>query len=234
MKANCKNCGSEIEYRDSQSAGTFCSNTCQGEMTVRRKFVYGSYFSPAMRRYLLKARGLQCQSLTCHAPYGYVDTNPRAFQIDHVNGDREDNRHHNLKVLCAICHCKTPTWGNGNASKDFPVTENKQIRSDILSVKKIEAIKPRDKVYKVYDRRGLYLQIYPSGKLSWYYKYVFNKKEKRYWIGEYPDVSLQEARDKNNHLRLQKNHGIDPCQAKKNRIMGIYFPEFPTLKRSQI
>ena len=118
MKANCKNCGAEFSYRDSQSGGTFCSNTCQGELTVKQKFVCGSKFSNAMRRYLLKSRGLQCESSTCHAPYGYVDTNPKAFQIDHVNGDREDNRHQNLKVLCAICHCKTPTWGQGNASGD--------------------------------------------------------------------------------------------------------------------
>ena len=71
-----------------------------------------------MRRYLLKVRGLRCESDTCHVSGGYVDDDARAFQIDHLSGDRNDNRHENLKVTCAICHCKTPTWGQGNASGD--------------------------------------------------------------------------------------------------------------------
>jgi hypothetical protein len=34
------------------------------------------------------------------------------LQLDHVNGDNSDNRIENLRILCANCHCLTPTWGN--------------------------------------------------------------------------------------------------------------------------
>ena len=91
----------------------------------------------------------------------------------------------------------------------------------MLNIKKIESTKPKDKAYKVCDQQGLYLHIYPSGKRSWYYKYTFDKKEKRYWIGEYPNVSLKEARKQNNQLRSDRDQGIDPSQAKKKRLKEL-------------
>lgn len=116
--AACKSCETVFTYWMSQSRGLFCSNACQGKFTVRRKFINGSVFSQPMRKYLLDVRGLRCEAVSCHVPDGYTDSDVRAFQIDHVNGDRKDNRHENLKVTCAICHCKTSTWGQNNASSE--------------------------------------------------------------------------------------------------------------------
>lgn len=37
---------------------------------------------------------------------------PLTLQVDHINGDKIDNRIVNLKVLCPNCHSQTSTFGN--------------------------------------------------------------------------------------------------------------------------
>lgn len=117
MNANCRTCGKEFKFSPHHQKGIYCSNRCQGDFVLKNKFKVDTKFSHPMRKYILDRRGLRCESPTCHAYNGYIDTNPKAFQIDHVNGNRRDNRHANLKVLCGTCHLKTDTWGQGNVAK---------------------------------------------------------------------------------------------------------------------
>ncbi|MEU2656216.1 HNH endonuclease signature motif containing protein [Streptomyces sp. NPDC007325] len=38
---------------------------------------------------------------------------PMTLEIDHVNGDRSDDRRENLRLLCPNCHAVTSTWCRG-------------------------------------------------------------------------------------------------------------------------
>lgn len=63
-----------------------------------------------------------------------------------------------------------------------------------LTVKAVEAAKPREKAYKLTDGRGLYLFVSPTGAKSWRSNYIVGGKQKTKTYGLYPVVSLADAR----------------------------------------
>ena len=79
----------------------------------------------------------------------------------------------------------------------------------------IRSAKPREKVFKLYDERGLYLEVRPTGAKWWRWKYRVAGREKRLSFGVYPDVSLKSAREKREAARQQLAAGIDPSEARK-------------------
>lgn len=92
-----------------------------------------------------------------------------------------------------------------------------------LSDMQVRSLKPTDKVYKVTDERGLYLEISPSGSKLWRYKYLYMGKDKRIALGRYPEVGLAEARRKRTDARESLDNGIDPlANRKREKLIAIY------------
>ncbi len=79
----------------------------------------------------------------------------------------------------------------------------------------IRKAKPRDKPRKIYDSRGLYLEIAPRGTKAWRFKYRFAEKEKRISMGIYPEVSLKLARRRRDEARKLLARDIDPSAYRK-------------------
>ena len=95
----------------------------------------------------------------------------------------------------------------------------------ILSESQIRQAMPRDKAYKLYDSRGLYLMVSTSGAKLWRFKYHFGPAERLLVIGKYPDVTLQRARDKRDAARRLLADGIDPAiqkQAQKHALANSF------------
>ena len=70
---------------------------------------------------------------------------------------------------------------------------------------------------KLYDERGLYLEVSPTGGKWWRLKYRFDGKEKRLSLGVYPDVGLKDARERRDEARKLLANGIDPSENRKSQ-----------------
>jgi integrase len=94
----------------------------------------------------------------------------------------------------------------------------------VLTDAKIRAAKPGPKVRRLFDEKGLHLQVKPNGSKTWVLKFTLDGRERRAGLGVYPDVSLKEARDTRDDMRRQIRDGIDPItqrrQAKEARKLG--------------
>lgn len=80
--------------------------------------------------------------------------------------------------------------------------------------------KPAKKTVKLFDERGLYLEISPAGGKWWRLKYRFDRKEKRVSLGVYPDVSLRDACDRRDAARKLLADGVDPSENRKAQKAG--------------
>src|ERR1700737_4864278 len=86
-----------------------------------------------------------------------------------------------------------------------------------LTVKAIENFKPGASRREIPDGevRGLYLQIFPSGKASWAFRYRFGGRTRKLTIGASPEISLKDARDLARTAHLQVASGEDPGAVKQ-------------------
>ena len=79
----------------------------------------------------------------------------------------------------------------------------------------IRALKPRKARYVVTDGRGLCLEVLPSGKLSWLYRYRVNGKPEKVTIGRYPDLGLKAVRNERDTMAGLVSRGQSPAREKQ-------------------
>src|SRR5438105_3596940 len=91
----------------------------------------------------------------------------------------------------------------------------------MLSDTKVRAAKPSEKAYKLYDERGLFLFVTPTGGRLWRLKYRMRGREKLISLGAYPDVGLKRAREKRDEARELIADGIDPSAVRQERRSAL-------------
>jgi integrase len=85
----------------------------------------------------------------------------------------------------------------------------------MLTDLKAKAAKPREKPYGLTDDRGLLLLVKPNGSKLWRFRYVYRGREKMIGMGQYPDTTLKDARDRRDEARRVLAAGIDPSTKRK-------------------
>lgn len=69
---------------------------------------------PTRRHYLVRGRGHRCE--VCLNENWLDKKIP--LELDHINGDRNDNSKQNLRLICPNCHAFTDTYKGKNKKKN--------------------------------------------------------------------------------------------------------------------
>lgn len=117
----CKRCEVPLLKRNNIFCTSECSFAFQYEDYIR-KWLDGlelggnSYgCSGQVRRWVRERYGLFCWE--CGWAKVHPITGEPPLQIDHIDGDSNNNRPENLRLLCGGCHSLTPTYGNRGGRK---------------------------------------------------------------------------------------------------------------------
>lgn len=122
-RLQCLNCGRETK----RAVDKYCDNKCQHEHQYKVyvaswlsgqengvSLKYGN-ISKHVRRYLIERDGEKCS--LC----GWCKVNPYTgkvpVEVDHIDGDWQNNSPDNLRLLCPNCHSLTPTYKARNKGK---------------------------------------------------------------------------------------------------------------------
>ena len=133
----CGNCDSPLKNRWQLK---YCSNKCQFESQYK-KYIYewknGSKsgnigintrnISKHLKRYLIELYGEQCS--ICNWNKKHPSSKRVPIEIDHIDGNSENNLLKNLRLLCPNCHALTPNFKNHNSGKGREWRNKKYIKN---------------------------------------------------------------------------------------------------------
>ena len=114
----CIHCNKESEIRKYQQKNKYCSNKCQAEYQANLKLekwlrtgVIDAKISPTwLKRYILEKQGHSCDICKITEWNGKVIV----FELEHKDGNSENNAEDNLCCLCPNCHSQTMSYKGRN------------------------------------------------------------------------------------------------------------------------
>lgn len=134
---NCLYCG-KVNQCGRTKFNKFCDNACQGKYKWQHETIprikTGSVpeGSPALKKYLFETRGERCEEC---GQDGVWNDKPLVLQIDHIDGNSDNNYPTNLRLLCPNCHTQTENFGSkGKGSRYKKITKRNQYLREYKSL----------------------------------------------------------------------------------------------------
>jgi hypothetical protein len=109
LSNNCLNCGVEIN----NSSKIYCNPSCFQESRKKQYHFLiesGDITLPSRqyKNYLIEKYGNKC--MECGWCSINITSNKIPIELEHIDGNSENNNLNNLKLLCPNCHSLTPTY----------------------------------------------------------------------------------------------------------------------------
>ena len=82
----------------------------------------------------------------------------------------------------------------------------------MLNDTKLRTLKPAEKLYRITDFDGLCIEVKPTGKKFWRFRFRYLDKALMMTLGEYPIVGLAEARRLRDDAKALLHKGINPIE----------------------
>jgi hypothetical protein len=113
---DCLNCGTTVTKAN--SAGKYCSNACQHKHIRDLKIETNTASAGTVKRYLIETSGYICSECRISD----WNSKPITLELEHKNGNSDDNSLDNVCLLCPNCHSQTTTYkaknkGNGRHAR---------------------------------------------------------------------------------------------------------------------
>lgn len=111
-KRKCKYCGKDLIRTDN----IYCNTICYQEYQFKNKYLPLFYSgeikdNKTLRKILIHLFGNKCSECSCESIW---NGKPLVMQVDHIDGNSDNNILENLRLLCPNCHTQTPTFCAGN------------------------------------------------------------------------------------------------------------------------
>lgn len=123
---NCLNCNKECKEDNYRKKNKYCSNKCQLEFQTKEKIknwletgIVNRVGTPSwLKEYILNKQGGRC----LHCGIDSWQNRPLVLELEHIDGNSENNLENNLCCLCPNCHSQTSTYkaknmGNGRKAR---------------------------------------------------------------------------------------------------------------------
>ena len=107
--SECANCGAKKEHRHNK----YCSECSKSRVYNTVQTLEMATHDRTRRKVLLQTRGWACEVCGLSEWMG----KPIPIELDHVDGDADNNSAENLRLICPNCHAQTETYKGANAGK---------------------------------------------------------------------------------------------------------------------
>jgi hypothetical protein len=111
-RRNCKNCDKKLIRTDN----IYCNIGCYQEYQFKNKYLPLFYLgeireNKTLRKILIYLYGNKCSECPCESIW---NGKPLVMQVDHKDGNSDNNMPENVRLLCPNCHTQTPTFCAGD------------------------------------------------------------------------------------------------------------------------